>query len=618
MSNTQGSTSALLVGNLDSGGGLLRAAKKPDDNASGVSFASRLNDATVDANRDVNGSEEPDSDAGFGQAGKPAQADTISIIVGNDGLSKAHSDADAASTDLQALTGKSLDPVIQDATQSRSEQIDVMALQSRRPTGSLDVSPSAITELDTRTPAVTGLEVESLVEPIDANKLINIPFDDVKGSAARLINASTDSADDSEVGQLIAQNATGEQRNTYTEIVGLPTVQMQSPDLVNEAVATPAAITSTLVAVTPANLKPATATSANAVTAGVKPAVANSLQAGATTTPEMLALGQAGVVTGTGLTTAVSEDAPAVTGPTTEASGLSSATLVGQSAASPSSVQTTGAAIMQGVSQKPQVDVGLTQAPPTELADGPQSMPEPAVLTAGQLQTNDVLQVKKNLKEGVVTSPLNMVTDSANNMFQAISGGTITAPQLSRGDTLTSNAVLAPFTVPLQSEAADESLTSNIKWMLGDGVRNAVINIAPSGMGPISVSIDMNNENTNVSIIATQGATREALDAMLPRLREQLGAQGFENVRVDIADGRNENARGNSNQQQSTQSYNEFSNAEQSTGQSDDERKGESANANDGRTLEEHQAGSDESLENLLERSNAPAAGRSALYDVYV
>ena len=273
---------------------------------------------------------------------------------------------------------------------------------------------------------------------------------------------------------------------------------------------------------------------------------------------------------------------------------------------------------MQGVSQKPQVDVGLTQAPPTELADGPQSMPEPAVLTAGQLQTNDVLQVKKNLKEGVVTSPLNMVTDSANNMFQAISGGTITAPQLSRGDTLTSNAVLAPFTVPLQSEAADESLTSNIKWMLGDGVRNAVINIAPSGMGPISVSIDMNNENTNVSIIATQGATREALDAMLPRLREQLGAQGFENVRVDIADGRNENARGNSNQQQSTQSYNEFSNAEQSTGQSDDERKGESANANDGRTLEEHQAGSDESLENLLERSNAPAAGRSALYDVYV
>ena len=128
----------------------------------------------------------------------------------------------------------------------------------------------------------------------------------------------------------------------------------------------------------------------------------------------------------------------------------------------------------------------------------------------------------------------------------------------------------------------------------------------------------MNNENTNVSIIATQGATREALDAMLPRLREQLGAQGFENVRVDIADGRNENARGNSNQQQSAQSYNEFSNAEQSTGQSDDERNGESASANDARTLEELQAGSDESLENLLDRGNAPAAGRSALYDVYV
>ena len=57
-------------------------------------------------------------------------------------------------------------------------------------------------------------------------------------------------------------------------------------------------------------------------------------------------------------------------------------------------------------------------------------------------------------------------------------------------------------------------------------------------MGPISVSIGIEKEQMSVSIIALQGSTREALDSMLPRLREQLAAQGHDSVKVDISDGR--------------------------------------------------------------------------------
>ncbi len=136
-----------------------------------------------------------------------------------------------------------------------------------------------------------------------------------------------------------------------------------------------------------------------------------------------------------------------------------------------------------------------------------------------------------------------------NNMFHALSGGTITAPLGQRSDAGLSGLISAPYTVPLLEPDADQSLSGNIRWMANDGVKNATINIAPSGMGPITVQVEINDDKMNVSIMATQNGTREALDAMLPRLREQLSAQGFDSVRLDVSDGRSDGSRHNGHQQ---------------------------------------------------------------------
>ena len=42
----------------------------------------------------------------------------------------------------------------------------------------------------------------------------------------------------------------------------------------------------------------------------------------------------------------------------------------------------------------------------------------------------------------------------------------------------------------------------------------------------------------NVSILATQPGAREALESLVPRLREQLSAEGHERVQVDVSSGR--------------------------------------------------------------------------------
>lgn len=132
------------------------------------------------------------------------------------------------------------------------------------------------------------------------------------------------------------------------------------------------------------------------------------------------------------------------------------------------------------------------------------------------------------------------VSQTPDNMFHSLSGGIVTAPILQRADAGNTQAVNAPVNMPILQNDADKAMASNIRWMVNEGVKNAVINVTPSGMGPISVSIGLEKEQMNVSIVALQGATREALDSMLPRLREQLAAQGHDSVKVDISDGRPE------------------------------------------------------------------------------
>jgi flagellar hook-length control protein FliK len=133
-------------------------------------------------------------------------------------------------------------------------------------------------------------------------------------------------------------------------------------------------------------------------------------------------------------------------------------------------------------------------------------------------------------------------------MFLAVSGGIVTAPVVQRTDTGSAPIINAPLNVPLTNTDADAALAGNVRWMVNEGVQHAVVTVSPSGMGPISVKIGIDQDQLNVSIVAAQGSTREALDALLPRLRDQLASLGHDSVRVDVSDGRGEQSRAFSGQ----------------------------------------------------------------------
>ncbi|MDB4224378.1 flagellar hook-length control protein FliK [Granulosicoccus sp.] len=210
-----------------------------------------------------------------------------------------------------------------------------------------------------------------------------------------------------------------------------------------------------------------------------------------------------------------------------------------------------------------------------------------------------------------------------DHMLAATTSGIVTAPTQGRVDLANSQIVNAPLNVPLLASSASEVLSGNIRWMVGEGIQTATVSVTPSGMGPITVQIGVEKEQMSISIVATQGSTREALEASIPRLREQLGTQGLESVRVDISDGRSDQSKSNTSSDRQAMGGNtensQDSNAENSNNENSSASFGNSNEQDSGeRVLSDIER---DLLSQLQDLSTDPSVAQSTIrhgYDLYV
>ena len=93
------------------------------------------------------------------------------------------------------------------------------------------------------------------------------------------------------------------------------------------------------------------------------------------------------------------------------------------------------------------------------------------------------------------------------------------------------SADVAPLTRPLSHPQWNEDLGERIVWMNSRGISSAEIRMNPEHMGPITVRIDMNQDQATIAFTAQNTVVRDALEASLPKLREMLSAQ-----QVNLAD----------------------------------------------------------------------------------
>lgn len=94
----------------------------------------------------------------------------------------------------------------------------------------------------------------------------------------------------------------------------------------------------------------------------------------------------------------------------------------------------------------------------------------------------------------------------------------------------------AVITKPVSHPGWSKDLGEHILWMNNKEIPAAEIKLNPVHLGPVSVRIDVNQDNQATILFTAQHAeTKEALEASVPKLREMLQGQQLNLVNVNIS-----------------------------------------------------------------------------------
>ena len=91
------------------------------------------------------------------------------------------------------------------------------------------------------------------------------------------------------------------------------------------------------------------------------------------------------------------------------------------------------------------------------------------------------------------------------------------------------------ITRPLTHPSWGKDLGEQIVWMSNKAIPAAEIRLNPVHLGPISVRIDVNQDQATILFTAQHTEVREAIEASIPKLREMLGTQQLNLVNVNIS-----------------------------------------------------------------------------------
>jgi flagellar hook-length control protein FliK len=143
---------------------------------------------------------------------------------------------------------------------------------------------------------------------------------------------------------------------------------------------------------------------------------------------------------------------------------------------------------------------------------------------------------------------------AAPDLKPALPDGTALAPLVGAQAPAPAAATPAPAP-PLQIPVAvgapdwDRQLGERVGVLVDQGLTNAQLKLSPAHLGPLEIRISLQNDQANVWFGTHSHATREALEAAMPKLRDMLGAQGFTNVGVSVDLQQQQAWRGSSNGQ---------------------------------------------------------------------
>jgi len=92
-----------------------------------------------------------------------------------------------------------------------------------------------------------------------------------------------------------------------------------------------------------------------------------------------------------------------------------------------------------------------------------------------------------------------------------------------------------PLLMPADpSQGFDDGVGSHIAWMAGQKLGEARIQVSPEHLGPIEVTLTLDDARVDAHFHSAHVEVRAALEASVPRLREMLAQHGLQLGQADV------------------------------------------------------------------------------------
>jgi flagellar hook-length control protein FliK len=162
-------------------------------------------------------------------------------------------------------------------------------------------------------------------------------------------------------------------------------------------------------------------------------------------------------------------------------------------------------------------------------AAAPPELPDPAaVLAAAEAVAGDVAtepDAVADLARGLATA-LESTQGTAGRSALAATAEVVPPRQTSLASTAVS--------VPVGERGWERAFGERVVWLVGQQVQAAEVKLNPPHLGPVEVRLSLNGQEASVSFTVAHGATRDAIEQAIPRLRELFAEQQLQIVNVDV------------------------------------------------------------------------------------
>lgn len=149
-------------------------------------------------------------------------------------------------------------------------------------------------------------------------------------------------------------------------------------------------------------------------------------------------------------------------------------------------------------------------------------------------------QVQQSEAKPLVTLPLTLSSGTTENGAPTLSAGGISSLLLSSGTGTALVSGQAALSLPVHPNMNNpvwaQVMSSRVVWMAKEGVQQASLRMNPATLGPVEVKLHVQNDQASVTFLAQQGATRDALEQALPRLRESFAENGIQLAHAEVGE----------------------------------------------------------------------------------